>query len=635
MTQRHIQQSRQHKGHLEANVASRLGNGPRPPHLVHARHDEAEAGDAGRDGGGAPGQARGVAPDGGVVREVPGHAAAEGDVLGADNGDKGGGPVPDEGDKVLEVDEEVVDGGDGDGDDDGGDEDAEDVPRHAGEPGHERLEVERDGVKGAARVAEQRQRQHDDDKLAEAAGARQHARERAADEVLVVPPLPVGIVGDGARDGGAERHEQHRGDQQAPVGVVEDAPAGDAGVKVRRQVAGDGGPGDLVAGDDHAKVEDLAGRGRGLGLGLAGEAGAADAGGDGDGDEGDGKGVRLEDVQDLEAGKGDEQRQQGDDDDAGVGGDAALGDGGEALAADDADDDGEAGEGREVEEDGDGDDVAAVGGGQTVSGQDDRIRTQHKLQRHTRHHTALARGEREREREREGGRGRESASKYAPKAVPRLDHLAHARLGPQDGQGGGGQRRQQAEEEDDEGRVAQAQAVDGGPEHAKGDAEDVGVDGEPDGEDVEEARVGALVERQRADAVFLDATHAQHLVQQRLGRRGRGRRGRRGRVKRRQLLLLLPVVGVVMTAIVVMVVVAAEALLGGGGGVVGRRRAVLGVEGHGRRRRCPVMLLSSADVANGPWTWPVAVEDEPATRSEARRGEATATATTMAAAVAE
>lgn len=116
----------------------------------------------------------------------------------------------------------------------------------------------------------------------------------------------------------------------------------------------------MVAGDNHAKVEHVGRRRRLRRGGLFREAGSATAGGDGDGDEGEDKGVCFVDVEDLEATKGDNQGQHANDDDAGVGRDGALGDCGQALAADNVDNDGEASHGGEIEQHRDRDEIATT-----------------------------------------------------------------------------------------------------------------------------------------------------------------------------------------------------------------------------------------------------------------------------------
>ncbi|ODA81496.1 hypothetical protein RJ55_04464 [Drechmeria coniospora] len=483
---RQVGQRGDEKGHLEADVARLLANRSRPQLGVHERHDAAKGDDKGAHGRRSPRQEARLVPRGRVVRiEAP---PTEDEMLRHDDGDKGGRPVADEGDEVLEVLQKVAERQRGDGHDDGRRDDGEDVPRHPREPRRQRLQVEGDGVKGAAGVAEQRQAQHDDEELAKAVHVREHGREDAPHEVLVELQRPVGVQRQRAADGRAEDHEHDGRQQEAPVGVVEGAPRGHLGVEVGGEVARERRPGDLVARHDHAKVEHLARPRRLRRLPLLVEVPAADADGDEDAHEGDEVGVRLEGVEHLEAGKGDEQRQHGDDDDADRRRQPAVGHGRQALAAEDEDDDGEAHHGDEVEQHRDRDGVPA-------------------------------------------------------EAVASLDHLPHARLGTPDGEVAGRDGGDEAEEDDDEGRVPQAEAVDGRAEHAKEDStrpartgsartrveeggtpegerrrgspENVGVDGEPDGKDVEEARVGALLDGQRTDAVLLDAAHAKDLAQQR------------------------------------------------------------------------------------------------------------------------
>lgn len=184
MTKRDVKQGTQRESQLKANVSRSLGDGPRPPDLRHGGHDEGVGDDARGNGGDAVGQAGGVVPDGVVVRVVV--AAAEGEVLDGDDADKRGGPVADEGDKVLEVDEEVALGADGDGNDDDGDDNGKGVAGDLDEAGDEGLEVERDGVHGSGRVAEEGEGEDHDDKFAETAGAVEHGGEDTADQGLVV-----------------------------------------------------------------------------------------------------------------------------------------------------------------------------------------------------------------------------------------------------------------------------------------------------------------------------------------------------------------------------------------------------------------------------------------------------------------
>ena len=280
-------------------------------------------------------------------------SAAEDEMLRGDDAYKGGRPVSDEGDKVLQAEEEVLrDGAHGDGNHDSRDDDGEDVPWDLDEPGYQGLEVERDGIHGARRVAQQREGEHCDDELAKTTSGGEHGRKDAAHQGLVVRLLPPGHVGYRARNGRAEGHEQNGWDDQACVRVGEDARRGDLRVKVRRQITGDSGPGDHVARDDHAVANDSRG-GRGGEGSLLGQIGATASRRDGDGDDGGDKGVCLIVVQDSESAEGDEQAQQGDDNDARVGRHIAVRNGGETLPANNADDDDEARQGGEVEQDGD------------------------------------------------------------------------------------------------------------------------------------------------------------------------------------------------------------------------------------------------------------------------------------------
>lgn len=156
---------------------------------------------------------------GGVV------AAAEDEVLDGDDADEGGGPVADEGDEVLEVDEEVALGADGGGDDDDGHDDGEGVPRDLDQAGDEGLEVEGDGVHGASGVAEEGQGEDHDDELAEAAGGLEHRGEDTADEGLAICFRPFGDIRGGSGDGGAKNHEENGGEDEAQVAVKEHAPS--------------------------------------------------------------------------------------------------------------------------------------------------------------------------------------------------------------------------------------------------------------------------------------------------------------------------------------------------------------------------------------------------------------------------
>lgn len=149
------------------------------------------------------------------------------DVLDDDDGDEGGGPVRDEGEEVLEVQEEVGGGADGDGDHDGGHDEGEDVARHAHELRHEDLEVERHRVRRGRDVAEEREREDDDDELAEAAGGREHGREDAADGIRRVALLPGRDGRDGAPDGGAQDQQGNGREDEAGEAVEEKPPAYD------------------------------------------------------------------------------------------------------------------------------------------------------------------------------------------------------------------------------------------------------------------------------------------------------------------------------------------------------------------------------------------------------------------------
>lgn len=124
-------------------------------------------------------------------------------MLDDDDGDEGGGPIRDQGDEVLEVQEEVGRGPDGDGDHDGHHDEGEDIARHAHELRHEDLEVERYGVRSRRDVAEEREGEKDDGELPEAAGGREHGCEDAADGIRRVALFPGRNGCDRASDGRA------------------------------------------------------------------------------------------------------------------------------------------------------------------------------------------------------------------------------------------------------------------------------------------------------------------------------------------------------------------------------------------------------------------------------------------------
>lgn len=146
-------------------------------------------------------------------------------MLDEDDGDEGGGPIRDDGDEVLEVQEEVGGGPDGDGDHDGRHDEGEDVARDAHELGHEDLEVKGHRVRRRRDVAQERKGEEDDDELAEAAGGREHGGEHAANGVRRVALFPGRNGSDRASDGGAQDQEGNSREDEAGEAVEEKPPA--------------------------------------------------------------------------------------------------------------------------------------------------------------------------------------------------------------------------------------------------------------------------------------------------------------------------------------------------------------------------------------------------------------------------
>lgn len=100
-----------------------------------------------------------------------GTTATEHKVLCDDNSYKGGGPVANQSNKILEVEEEFVGSTNGCWNDNGGNNNGEDVAWNTNQPRHQGLEVECNGVHGATGVSEQRKGEDNDTELAEATSA--------------------------------------------------------------------------------------------------------------------------------------------------------------------------------------------------------------------------------------------------------------------------------------------------------------------------------------------------------------------------------------------------------------------------------------------------------------------------------
>lgn len=260
----------------------------------------------------------GYVPDGVVVGFVA--AATEDEVFDCDDADEGGGPVSDEGDKVLEVDEKVSLGSEGYRDHDDGYDDGEGVSGDLDQAWDERLEVECYGVHGSSRVAEEREGEDDNDEFSKAACARKHGCEDTADKRLTVGFLPLWNIGKSASNGSAKSHEENRGCEETKVAVRKDPPRRNLGIEIRRQIARNSRPRNHVTRNNHAKAQNLRSSRRRSWGSLLHELRSSASRGDGDGDDGGDEGVRLVVVQDLEAAEGDEEGEEADDDDSHIGG---------------------------------------------------------------------------------------------------------------------------------------------------------------------------------------------------------------------------------------------------------------------------------------------------------------------------
>ncbi|KAI6755801.1 hypothetical protein HG531_004907 [Fusarium graminearum] len=145
-------------------------------------------------------------------------------MLDCDDSDKRGGPVSNQGDKVLEVDEEIALSSKSGWDNDDCDYHGEGVTRDLDKSGNESLEVERDGVHCTTSVTQQRKRQDHNHKFAKATCTREHSCKNTSYGRLTVRGRPLRNVGQSTGNSSTKRHEENSRCDETKVRVGKDAP---------------------------------------------------------------------------------------------------------------------------------------------------------------------------------------------------------------------------------------------------------------------------------------------------------------------------------------------------------------------------------------------------------------------------